>query len=152
MDLKEKIQNELKESLKKREQKKVSTLKLLLASIINAEIQFGKKEEGLKQEEIERIIKAEAKKRHEAIEAYEKAGRKEAAKEEEEELSILETYLPEQLSNEEIKKLAKETVTEMSGETDFGKIMKEVMAKTKGRADGKKVSEAVKHFIKSREH
>lgn len=151
MNLKEKIRNDLKEALKKREELKISTLKILLSSITNSEIQLRKKEEGLSDGETQKIIKSEAKKRKEAAEAYEKGARQELAEKEKNELAILKSYLPEQLSDEEIGKTVKETIAELDAENadDFGKVIKKVMEKTKGQADGNKVSEIIKKLLEN---
>lgn len=144
---KEKIQKSLKESLKEKNEIKNSVLKMLLASIVNLEIQLKKKEEGLTEGETQKVVKSEAKKRRDSIEAYEKAGRNELAKREKEELVILKDYLPKELSDKELSKIAEEAIKKTGA--DFGKTMKEIMAKTKGQADGKKASEIVKQILKT---
>jgi len=94
-------------------------------------------------------MKSEAKKRQDAAEAYEKAGRPELAEKEKKELSILKDYLPEEISEEEIEEIAKRALEELQVKSiqDFGKIMKEIMTRTKGQADGKKVGEIVKKLL-----
>ncbi|MBU1178842.1 GatB/YqeY domain-containing protein [Patescibacteria group bacterium] len=147
--MKKSIQNDLKESLKKKDENRISVLKMILAAINNAEIKLKKKEDGLSEEETQKAIKSEAKKRSEAIEAYTKANRPELAEKEQKELLIIKSYLPEELSDEEIEKIAEEVIqkTGANSAQDFGKIMKEVLAKTQGRADGKKTSEIVKNML-----
>ncbi|MFH1978783.1 MAG: GatB/YqeY domain-containing protein [Patescibacteria group bacterium] len=149
MSLKEKIKNDLTGSLKQREVLKTSVLKMLLASVLNAEIDQKKKDKGLSDTEIERVIKTEAKKRQDAIEAYEKAGRTELAEKEKEELIILRTYLPEEMAEEEIEKIVKTSIEKTKAESmqDFGNVMKEAMAKIAGRADGQTVSSIVKKLL-----
>jgi hypothetical protein len=150
MNLKEKIQKDLIDALKQRNETKTSVLKMILASVLNKEIELKKKDEGLPEETIQKVIKSEAKKRRESIEAYTKAGRQELAQKEKNELLVIESYLPQELPDEEIERIAKETVDELrAGPQDFGQAMKEVMAKTKGQADGKKVSEIVKQLLKA---
>ena len=146
---KEKIQQELKQSLKEKNEIKSSVIKMLLASILNLEIQLKKKEEGLTEDEAQKVVKSEAKKRRDSIEAYEKAGRTDLAKREKEELSILETYLPEEIKDEEIEKIVKEIITETKAKSmqDFGNVMKEVMAKVSGKASGERVSKIVKELL-----
>lgn len=147
--MKKKIQDDLKESLKKKDENKTSTLKMILASINNAEIKFKKKQEGLSEEETQKVIKSEAKKRNEAIEAYTKANRPELAEKEQKELLIIKSYLPEELSDEEVEKIVKEIVQKngANSQQDFGKTMKEAVAKIQGRADGKKISEMIKKML-----
>ncbi len=148
-NLKETIKNSLKEAMKRKEEKKLSVLRMLSAAISNEEIKTGKRENGLSDDEILKVIKSESKKRKDSIEAYEKAGRDDLAGEEKEELSVLSEYLPPEMTNEEIEKAAKEAVKETEAESmkDFGKAMKSAMEKTKGQADGNRVSEAVRKFL-----
>ncbi|MCG2695188.1 GatB/YqeY domain-containing protein, partial [Candidatus Parcubacteria bacterium] len=112
-------------------------------------IKQNKKDEGLTDDEIIKIIKSEAKKRNDAIEAYTKGGRNELAQKEKEELAILKAYLPKELPDEEIEKIVKEAIIETKAESmeEFGNIMKEAMIKLKGQADGKRVSEIVKKLL-----
>lgn len=149
MNLGEKIKNDFKEALKQKEQKRLSVLKLLSAAIINEQIKLGKKDEGLSEEETLKVIKAEAKKRKDSVEAFTKAGRNEMANEEKEELAILETYLPEEMSDEELSKIVDKAVKESGAESmkDFGKAMKACMDKAKGSANGDRVSEMVKKLL-----
>ena len=150
MNSKQKIQSDLTTALKEKDYTKISVLKMLLASVINKEIELSKKDEGLPKEEIQKVIRSETKKRHDSIEAYTKADRPDLADKEKRELAVLKPYLPEELPDEKIEKIVKETIEETSADSmqDFGKVMKEAMIKIKGRADGKKVSEAVKKFLK----
>lgn len=149
MQLKDKIQNDMISALKERKEIEGSVLKMLRASVINAEIKQNKKDEGLTDDEIIKIIKSEAKKRNDAIEAYTKGGRNELAQKEKEELAILKAYLPKELPDEEIEKIVKEAIIETKAESmeEFGNIMKEAMIKLKGQADGKRVSEIVKKLL-----
>jgi len=91
----------------------------------------------------------EAKKRQEAIEAYQQAGRQELAAKESKELDILSKYLPQELSGEEVEKVVKETINEIGtvSQQDFGRVMSKVMEKLKGKVDGSKVAQAVKKLI-----
>ncbi len=155
MSLKEKIHQDLNEALKSREELKTSVLRLLLSSILNKEkdkrYKSGKPEDiSLTDEEIIDVISSESKKRKEAIELYQKGGRPELAKKEKEEMDILQKYLPEQLSEEEIRKLVKEAVAKTGAkeQKDMGKVMAELMSKVKGRADGSLVSSIVKELLK----
>ena len=109
------------------------------------------KESGLLEDEVLEIISSEIKKRKEAVLLFEKGGRIELAEKEKEEAKILEKYLPEQLSEEEIKKLARDII-EKNGAKDLkdtGKIMAELMPKLKGKADGSLVSKIVKELLVS---
>ncbi|MDO8601499.1 MAG: GatB/YqeY domain-containing protein [bacterium] len=155
MSLKEKIHQDLIEALKSKEELKTSVLRLLSSSILNKEkdkrYKSGKAEDVLlTDEEIIDVISSESKKRKEAIELYQKGGRPELAKKEKEEMEILQKYLPEQLGEEEIRKLVKEAVAKTGAkeQKDMGKVMAELMPKVKGKSDGSLVSKIVKESLK----
>jgi len=144
MNLLEKIEKDLRTALLKREERKVSTLRLLKASLKNLEIELRPKRKKLDEREVIKVIKKEIKKRKEAVEAYEKGERSDLLSKEKEELEILKNYLPEEISEEEIKKFIKEKIKELSPEINFGKIMGAVMKELAGQADGERVAELVK--------
>ncbi len=146
MSLKDRIEEELKNALRQKEKVKLSTLRLLKASLHNAEIE---KKEELNDDEVIEIVAREVKKRKEAIEEYNKGNRPDLAQKESEEKGILEEYLPEQLSEEEIKKIIDEVINEVeaSEPNDVGKVMGQVMPKVKGRADGKVVNQLVREAL-----
>jgi len=169
--LKEQIQNDLKEAFKKNEKDLVSVLRLLTAAFQNKEIEKRTKlsksqpETGrpwadepvekleelskLTEEEVLEVISFEAKKRRDSIFEFEKGGRQDLADKEKQELEILQKYLPEQLSEEEIKKLVKEAIEKIgaSEPKDMGKVMAELSPKIKGKADGSLVSKIVKELL-----
>lgn len=154
MTFKEKIHQDLNEALKSKEELKTSVLRLLSSSILNKEKEKRYKSGGaedvpLTDEEIIDVIFSEAKKRKEAIDLYEKGGRQELAKKEKDELEILQKYLPEQLSEEELKKLVKTAVarTGAKEQKDMGKVMGVLMQQVKGRADGSLISKIVKESL-----
>ena len=164
MTLKEKIQQDLKTALRARKEVEVSTLRMLSAAILNREKEKRYKlskekpdlsEEGLQKEsfltdgEIIEVISSEVKKRREAISEFEKGKREELAEKEKKELVLLKKYLPEQLSKQEIKKLAQEIIERLEARDvkDMGKVMGELMPKIKGRAEGGLVSELVKGLL-----
>jgi len=161
MTLKEKIQQDFKEAFKNKEEVKVSTFKMLQSEIKNAEIakktKLSKDENvsdidaksQLNDEEIIQVIGKEAKKRRDAIEIYKKEGRSELQKREEDELAVLSGYLPEQISEDEIKKIVEESIRDSgaAGPQEVGKIMKVLMPKVKGKADGALVNKIAKEVI-----
>ena len=146
MTIKEKLQQDLKESLKKKDTIRLNTVRSIINAIKNKEIDLRKE---LTEDEIYGILNTLAKQRRESIEQYEKGGRQDLVEQEKRELEIILEYLPEQLSDEEIEKIVKETIEEVGASSikDMGKVMKAVMPKVKGRADGKKVNEMVKKFL-----
>jgi len=142
------INQKIAEALKARDEIRLSTLRLL-SSALNYE--FIAKQHKLSEEEELVVVGREAKKRKDAIEAYEKAGAKDRAEKEKKELTILEKYLPEQMKDEELTKLVEEAIS-LTGATtiaDMGKVMAAVMSKVQGRADGGRVSSLVKQKLSS---
>ncbi|OGZ18517.1 MAG: hypothetical protein A2Z68_02715, partial [Candidatus Nealsonbacteria bacterium RBG_13_38_11] len=132
----------------------VSVFRQLLAAFLNKEKEkrFKSKEEKealLTDEEAMEVIAFEAKKRKESIVEFEKGNRKDLADKEKEELAILSAYLPEQMPEEEIRKLVKEAIekTGASEMKDMGKVMQELMSQVKGKADGNLVGQIVKEFL-----
>lgn len=144
--LKEQIQKELIEAQKAQDKQRVSTLRMLLAAFNNMEIDRRVKGEVIEDNYTE-VVKKEAKKRKEAIEAYKTAGRAEAQQQEEAELEILSKYLPEEMSEDDVKKIVDEVVAE-KGVDNMGMLIGEVMRRTEGRADGGMVSKLVKERLK----
>lgn len=147
MSLEERIENEFKAALKQRDKIKVSTLRMLKADIINTKLDQNKK--ALKDEEIVKIIQRQVKQHKDSIEQFEKGKRQDLVEKEKKELDILLSYMPEQLSEEELKKIIADTIKELgaTGKGEMGKVMKLVMERVKGRADGKKVSQIVSSIL-----
>jgi len=127
-------------------------LSLLQSAIKNKELQkrakSGKAEE-LNDEEVMEAIASEAKKRKESIEVYEKGGREALAQKERDELNILMQYMPEQMSEDEIREEAKKAIAEIGAKDikEMGKVLGALMPKLKGRADGQTVSKIVKEEL-----
>jgi len=132
--------------MKAKDGTKVSVLRFLMAAIKNREIEL---KDSLDDEQVLQEIVSSAKKRRESIEAFRDAGREDLAVKEEAELAILEEYLPEQLSAEEVRKVVQEAILSVgaSSPADMGKIMKEVMPKVRGKADGKMVNQIVQESL-----
>lgn len=146
----DKIKSDLAKAQKERDEAKVSILRFLLAAIHNFEIEkYPPGKGGLTDEDVISVIQKLVKTHKESIEAFKSGGREDLVKQEEEELAILQKYLPQQLSEEETRKAVMEIVKEMGavGPGDFGKIMGEVMAKLAGRADGATVAKIVKEVL-----
>lgn len=143
MDLKAQIIEDMKASLKKGEKVKLSALRLLLSVIKNAEIE---KMGPLTTEEIYSLIQKEARKWKEAAADYRKVGNEEMAKAEKEQVRAIESYLPAQLSQEELEGLVEKVIKELnvSDLSGMGQVMKVLMPQVKGRADGRLVNEIVR--------
>ena len=142
----EPLKVDLNEALKARDEIRVSVLRFLLSAIHNQEI---KKQQELSDEEVTAVIQKQTKERRESIEAFQKGGREDLMKKEEAELDILSKYLPQQLSEEEVKNLVTEVIRETGAGSpaDFGLVMGAVMGKVKGRADGQLVASLVKEVL-----
>jgi hypothetical protein len=142
----EQINNDLKAAMKSRDAETLSVLRMLIAAARNKEITLRKDGEAeLNDEQVVEVAASEIKKRKDSAEAYIVGGRQELADKESAEIKILEKYLPEQMSDEELEKVVKEVVD--SGADNFGKVMGQVMARVKGKADGVKVGEMVKKLL-----
>ena len=144
--LESQIKDDLKTALKSKEELIVSVLRMLMADIKNAAIE---KKEDLDDEEVTQAVTKAVKQRKDAIASYKEGGRDELADKEKKEIEILQKYLPEQLSEEEIVKVVDGVIksTGASSAAEFGKVMGSVMSKLKGQADGQVVNKIVKEKL-----
>ena len=147
--LKQKLKEELKQSMLARNALKTSVLRLLLSAINYYEIQKGGAGYEATDEDVLSVIQKEAKQRRDSIEEYKKAARQELVDKETKELEMLQAYLPQQMSEDEIKSLVKETIIQTGAKTiaDIGKVMGALMPKVKGKADGAIVSRIVRESL-----
>jgi uncharacterized protein YqeY len=145
MGLKEKLQSDLTDAIRSKDGVKSGTIRMLLAAITNEEV-AGKAAKVLSDAEVITVLSREAKKRREAVEAYTQAKRDDLANKEKEEAAVIALYLPEQLSEADIKKLIAEAIAETnaSGTAGMGLVMKVLQHKMAGKADGGFVSSLVK--------
>ena len=145
MGLKEKLQADLTDAIRSRNEVVSGTVRMLLAAITNEEV-AGKAAKVLTDAEIITVLSREAKKRREAVEAYTQAKRDDLASKEKAEAAVIAIYLPEQLSEDEIKKLIADSIAETgaSGTAGMGLVMKVLQPKIAGKADGGVVSLLVK--------
>ena len=146
MELKAEIQEAAKQAMKSGDRVTLSTLRLLLSALHNEEIRVRSE---LSTEEIQRTITTLCKQRTEASELYRKGGREDLAQNEDAECAVLKRFLPQQLSEEDVKKVIQSCIAEAGakGIQDLGKVMKLVMPKVAGRSDGKRVSELTKGLL-----
>lgn len=146
--LKDTLEEDIKKAMLARNEDLLSTLRMLKSAIQYAEINKGVNYSAT-DEDILDVISKEVKKRRESIDLYEKGGRPELAEKETKELNMLQGYLPEQLQEDEIKKLVDEAVskTNASGIQDMGKVMGALMQQIKGKADAGLVSSIVKSTL-----
>jgi uncharacterized protein len=147
-ELKNKLQSDLNGAIKSRNTVVAETIRMVLSAITNEEV-AGKEKRELSDAEVITVLTREAKKRREAAEAFENGGRADRAAAERAEGEVIASYLPEQLSEDEIKKLISETITAVSaaGPADMGKVMGSLKAKVAGKADGALVSSLVKEAL-----
>jgi uncharacterized protein YqeY len=145
MGLKEKLQADLTDAIRSRNEVVSGTVRMLLAAITNEEV-AGKAAKVLTDAEIVSVLSREAKKRREAVEAYTQAKRDDLAGKEKAEAAVIANYLPEQLSEDEIKKLIADAIaeTDAKGPAGMGLVMKVLQPKIAGKADGGVVSGLVK--------
>jgi len=145
--LEEKVFNDYKEAMKSKDSLKASILSFLRAEILNLAI--AKKKDKLEDSDILTVIRKQVKEHQDSIEQFIKGNRQDLAQKEAGELEILKSYLPPQLSEEQIKKIIEEaiTTTQAGGIKDMGRVMKEVAQNLKGSADARFVSELVKQRL-----
>ena len=151
MPLLDRLMVELKESLKAGNQTKVSVIRLLKATIKNKEIE---KRAPLTEDEIIDVIMSAVKQRRESIEQFQKGGREDLVQKETSEIGILQTFLPQPLSKEDLANEIKAVIKEVgaSSQKDMGKVMKTVLTRIKGRAEGAMVSSLVKELMEAHAH
>jgi hypothetical protein len=148
MSLSEKIADDFKVALKTGDKDKVSVLRLIKSTMKNKEIE---KKTALTDEEIQAILRSFVKRGKESIEQFSKAGRSDLVEKEKKELSLIQDYLPRQLSEDEVKKVVSDIMNEqgLSGPKDLGKAMKAAMARLRGQADGKLLNNIVKEMLET---
>ena len=146
MPLKEQLQGDLKDAMRQGDHLRRDTLRLVLASLHNAEIDVR---EELEDDGVLGVLVKEAKQRRESIEEFRKGGREEKAALEEAELEVISGYLPEALSREDIVAAAKDIIQESGASSmkDIGKVMPVLMQRLQGRADGREASEIVRELL-----
>ena len=143
MTLQERLGQEIKSAMLAKDAEQLGALRMLKSTI--GYIMIEKKAETVSDAEFVSIVQKEVKKRRDSIEQFEKGGRPELASKEKQEITVLEGFLPQQLSGEALEKLIRETISE-SGATskkEMGAVIKAVQAKAAGRADGKTISQLV---------
>jgi uncharacterized protein YqeY len=146
MSLKAEIQDAMRAAMKSGDRLALSTLRLLLAALHNEEINSRRE---LTPEEIRRTISTLCKQRTEASELFRKGGRGELADKEAAELKVLQRFLPQPLSEDEIRVLIKSSIEEVGAKDvqDLGKVMKQIMPRVSGRTDGKRVNELAREIL-----
>jgi len=145
--LEQKITNDLRNSIKNRDQIRTSTLRMIIASMKNLAIE--KKAEELEDQDVIKVLSKQVKQHNDSIESFKKGNRADLVEKETKELEILKSYLPEQLGEGKIEEIIKKVIaqTGTSSKSDFGKVMKLSMQELKGQADGKLVTSIVQKLL-----
>jgi len=149
MSLKEKLQQDWKEALKTGDKFKANIISMARAAVLQIEKTDGEK---LDDSRVIDVLSKEIKQRREALVEFEKGNRQDLVDKANKEIEILMSYLPQQLTEDEIKSIISDAVKEIGANSmkDMGKVMKSVTPKTKGRADGSLVSKLVKEFLNNK--
>jgi len=149
MNLRERISGDLKAAMKSGDRVRLETLRTMRAALLEKEIEKRGAGPGMTAEDEVATLVSAAKKRKESIELFTQGGRPELARQEEEELAIIQEYLPRALSAEEIADVVREAISQTgaAGPSDFSRVMPLVMKQVKGRADGKMVQDLVKKAL-----
>jgi uncharacterized protein YqeY len=147
-ELKSRLHADLNSAMKARDAVSTATLRMALTAVTNEEV-AGQSARELSDDEVLRVLIREAKRRREAAEAFDAAGRPELAERERAEMGVLDRYLPAQLADDELSELIDAAIAEAgaSGPRDMGKVMKLVQPRVAGRADGKRVSDEVRRRL-----
>jgi uncharacterized protein YqeY len=146
MSLIARLEEELTAAMKERHAERRDALRLILAALRSAEKELQRP---LHDEEELQVLQRERKRRHEAIEAYQAAGREEQAAVEQRELAVLEEFMPEPLEEEELERIVDDAIAENGATSlrDLGRVMADVMPQVAGRADGSYVSQLVREKL-----
>jgi uncharacterized protein YqeY len=149
MSLRDRFTEDLKQAMRARDQLRMDVIRMIKAAILNKEIELKK---DLDDAEMSRVMTTLVKQRKEAVEQYEKANRTDLAGKERQEIAIIESYLPQALSPEELAQLVEAVILETgaAGLKDMGNTMKAVMARLAGQAvDGKQISDLVRSKLQT---
>jgi uncharacterized protein YqeY len=151
MALREQLMSELKDAMRERDEVRKRTIRSVIAAIKQAETVLDASGErvSLDDQGVLALIAKQAKQRQESIVEFQRGGRQDLVQEEEKELTILQAYLPQQLTRDEIEAEARKIIAEVGaqGPREIGKVMKPLMANLRGRADGKLVNQVVRELL-----
>jgi uncharacterized protein len=145
VNLTERVDSDLKTAMREKNATKLGVLRMLKAAMTNAAIEKGGADSKLSDADATQVIRKQVKQRQDSIESFEKGGRAELAAKEKEELSILQSYLPQAMSADELSRVVRETISEVgaTSKAQMGAVMKALQGKVAGRADGKTLSAEV---------
>jgi uncharacterized protein YqeY len=151
VNLSERVDSDLKTAMREKNAIKLAVLRMLKAALMNATIEKSGAQGKLNDADAVQVIRKQVKQRQDSIESFQKGGRPELAAREKEELSILQSYLPQAMSGDDISKAVREAIAEVgaTSKAQMGAVMKAVQAKVAGRADGKTLSAEVQRQLQS---
>ncbi|WP_059171182.1 GatB/YqeY domain-containing protein [Bacillus sp. FJAT-27445] len=146
MSLLERLNNDMKQAMKTKDKDKLTVIRMVKASMQNEAIKHGRE---LSEDEELTVLSREMKQRKDSLHEFDKAGRPDLVEKLRQELSIVEIYMPQQLSEEELERIVKETIAETgaNSKADMGKVMAAIMPKVKGKADGSLVNKLVQQHL-----
>jgi uncharacterized protein YqeY len=146
MSLLELLNSDMKQAMRDKEKKKLSVIRMVKSALQNEGIQHGR---DLTDDESLTVLTRELKQRKDSLQEYSKAGRDDLAEQAQEEIAILTTYMPEQLTEDDVRRIVNETISEVgaSSKADMGKVMGAIMPKVKGKADGALVNKLVQEGL-----
>ncbi|MGP4071477.1 GatB/YqeY domain-containing protein [Piscibacillus sp. B03] len=146
MTLLERLNQDMKQALKNKEKDRLTVIRMVKSSLQNEAIKKG---EELSEDDEMQVLTREVKQRKDSLQEFKNANRDDLAEKTEQELEIIQGYLPEQLSDEELEQIVINTINEVgaSSKSDMGKVMSAVMPKVKGQADGSKVNKMVMNHL-----
>lgn len=146
MSLLERLNTDIKQAMKDKDKEKLSVLRMVKSSIQNESIKHGR---DLSEEEELTVLSRELKQRKDSLQEFDKAGREDLVHKLQGEIAIVEHYMPEQLSEEELSVIVQQTIAEVnaSSKADMGKVMGALMPKVKGKADGSLVNKLVQQHL-----
>jgi uncharacterized protein len=147
LSLLERLNNDMKQAMKNKEKDRLTTIRMIKASLQNEAIKFGKQE--LSEEEELTVLSREVKQRKDSLQEFEKAGREDLVEKIQTELKHVDIYMPQQLSEEEVAAIVKESIAETgaASKADMGRVMAVIMPKVKGKADGSLVNKLVQQHL-----
>ncbi len=146
MDLQQQLLEDQKKAMKAKEKQRLNVIRSLRSELRNAEIAQNRE---LSEEEMLEVLQREIKRRRESLADYERAERPSLLKELQEEIETLSSYLPPQLSEDEIREMVKQVISEMgvSSKREMGRVMGQIMPRVKGKADGSQVKKIVEEML-----
>ncbi|MCL6516351.1 GatB/YqeY domain-containing protein [Alicyclobacillus sp.] len=146
MSLSERLSEDMKQAMKEKDKVRLSVIRMVRSAMKNREIETGAP---LDDEGILAVIQKELKQRRDSLQAFESAGRSDLAEAARQEIEILTSYLPEPLSEADLRRLAEEVINEVGAKTkaDMGKVMSALMPKVRGRAEGRQVQQVVQSLL-----